>query len=150
MNRKLLYWVPLVFLAVGCEEKKLQQEHKIDLFANERQEGKAYVMKPQECFDESDLVISSADINLIDKSSGRGKLVFIYKVNSGDVLKSTRDSVVNFPFHFLSTQQLMFRRDAASYIYLKKLQGYRFIAKPMHLKYTWLKAAPVYPVKTDQ
>ncbi|GAA4152833.1 hypothetical protein GCM10022217_07930 [Chryseobacterium ginsenosidimutans] len=134
----------------SCEEKKLQQDHPIDLFAEERKEGKAYIMKPQECFDGSDMVVSSSNIKLIDKSSGRGKSIFIYRVNEGKVLKTTRDSVVVFPFNFLSNQQLMFKRNSESYIYLKKLEGYRFIAKEMDLKYQWLKAAPVYSVKADK
>jgi hypothetical protein len=133
----------------SCEEKKLQQDHPIDLFADERQEGKAYIMKPQECFDGSDMVVSSSNIKLIDKSSGRGKSIFIYRVNEGKVLKTTRDSIVVFPFNFLSNQQLMFKRNSESYIYLKKLEGYRFIAKEMDLKYQWLKAAPVYQVKKE-
>jgi hypothetical protein len=150
MKRKLLYFLPVLLGLVSCEEKKLQQNHKIDLFADERQEGKAYVMKPQECFYESDMVVSSADIQLIDQSSGRGKSIFIYRVNSGKVLKTTRDSVVAFPFQFLSNQRLMFRHDSTSYTYLKKLEGYRFIAGQMKLKYQWLKAAPVYSVKPEQ
>jgi len=150
MERKLLYFLPVLIGLVGCEEKNIHQNHKIDLFADERQEGKAYIMKPQECFDESDMVVSSSDIQLVDQSSGRGKSIFIYRVNSGKVLKTTRDSLVTFPFQFLSGQRLMFRRDSTSYTYLKKLEGYRFIAKPMNLKYQWLKAAPVYSVKPEQ
>ncbi len=142
--------MPVIFMAFSCEEKKLQQDHPIDLFADERQEGKAYVMKPQECLDGSDMVVSSSSIKLIDQSQGRGKSIFIYRVNSGEVLKTMRDSVVSFPFQFLSNQRLMFKRDSASYIYLKKLEGYRFIAKQMNLKYQWLKAAPVYSVKSDK
>ncbi|WP_294304413.1 hypothetical protein [uncultured Chryseobacterium sp.] len=150
MKGTLFYFLPLVFILSSCDDKKLQHDQKIDLFADERQEGKAYIMKPQECFYESDMVVSSADIQLVDQSSGRGKSIFIYRVNSGKVLKTTRDSVVAFPFQFLSSQRLMFRRDSTSYAYLKKLDGYRFIAQPMHLKYQWLKAAPVYSVKPEQ
>jgi hypothetical protein len=149
MKGRLLHFLPIILVIFSCEEKKLQQDHPIDLFADERQEGKAYIMKPQECFDGSDMVISSSNIKLIDKSSGRGKSIFIYRVNKGKVLKTTRDSIVVFPFNFLSNQQLMFKRNSESYIYLKKLEGYRFIAKEMDLKYQWLKAAPVYQVKKE-
>lgn len=149
MKGRLLHFLPIILVIFSCEEKKLQQDHPIDLFADERQEGKAYIMKPQECFDGSDMVVSSSNIKLIDKSSGRGKSIFIYRVNEGKVLKTTRDSVVVFPFNFLSNQQLMFKRNSESYIYLKKLEGYRFIAKEMDLKYQWLKAAPVYQVKKE-
>ena len=138
----------MIFM-VSCEEKKLQQNHEIDLFADERQEGKAYIMKPQECFDTSDMVVSTSNIKLIDKSAGRGKSVFIYRVNSGDVLKTTRDSIVKYPFQFLSNQELKLKKDSV-YIYLKKLEGYRFIAKEMNLKYQWLRGAPVYSVKADE
>lgn len=149
MKGRLLHFLPIILVIFSCEEKKLQQDHPIDLFADERQEGKAYIMKPQECFDGSDMVVSSSNIKLIDKSSGRGKSIFIYRVNEGKVLKTTRDSIVVFPFNFLSNQQLMFKRNSESYIYLKKLEGYRFIAKEMDLKYQWLKAAPVYQVKKE-
>lgn len=147
MKGRLLYFLPLLIFVSGCEEKKLQQEHKIDLFADERQEGKAYIMNEQECFDASDLVISTSDIKLSDSSKGRGRAVFIYKIKSGEVLKTTRDSIVNFPLQILSNQRLKLK--SPMYAYLKKLEGYRFIAKDKHLKYQWLKAAPVYPVKQE-
>lgn len=150
MKGRFLYFLPIIFIAFGCEEKKIQQNHPIDLFADERQEGHAYIMKPRECFDGSDMVVSSSNIKLVDRSEGRGKSIFIYRVNSGEVLKTTRDSIVNFPFQFLSNQQLMFKKDSVSYVYLKKLEGYRFIAKDMDLKYQWLKAAPAYSVKSDK
>lgn len=149
MKGRLFYFLPLIFLALCCEEKKIQQKQAVDLFADERQEGKAYVMKPQECFDESEMVVSSGSVTLVDQSSGRGKSIFIYRITSGEVLKTTRDSVINFSFQFLSNQKLPFKKDSVSYIYLKKLEGYRFIAKEMKLKYQWLKAAPVYSVKQE-
>ena len=141
--------MPIIFVIFSCEDKKVQQNHPIDLFADEIKEGKAYIMKPQECFDESDMVVSSSNIKLIDQSQGRGKSIFIYRVINGKVEKTTRDSIVDFPFSFLSNQQLKFKKDSASYIYLKKLEGYRFIAKEKHLKYQWLKAAPVYSVQKE-
>lgn len=149
MKGRLFYFLPVIFMTFSCEDKKVQQNHPIDLFANEIKEGKAYIMKPQECFDESDMVVSSSSIKLIDQSQGRGKSIFIYRVINGNVEKTTRDSMVDFPFSFLSNQQLMFKKDSTSYIYLKKLEGYRFIAKEKHLKYQWLKAAPVYSVQKE-
>jgi hypothetical protein len=149
MKGRLFYFLPVIFVIFSCEDKRVQQNHPIDLFADEIKEGKAYIMKPQECFDESDMVISSSNIKLIDQSQGRGKSIFIYRVINGKVEKTTRDSMVDFPFSFLSNQQLKFKKDSASYIYLKKLEGYRFIAKEKHLKYQWLKAAPVYSVQKE-
>ena len=149
MKGRLLYFLPIILIIFSCEEKKLQQDHPIDLFSDERQEGKAYIMNEKECLDASDMVVSSSNIKLIDRSSGRGKSIFIYRVNEGKVLKTTRDSVVVFPFNFVSNQQLMFKRNSEFYIYLKKLEGYRFIAKEMDLKYQWLKGAPVYSVKKE-
>ncbi|WP_336733286.1 hypothetical protein [Chryseobacterium sp. VD8] len=149
MKGRLFYFLPVIFMIFSCEDKRVQQNHPIDLFADEIKEGKAYIMKPQECFDESDMVIASSNIKLIDQSQGRGKSIFIYRVINGKVEKTTRDSIVDFPFSFLSNQQLKFKKDSASYIYLKKLEGYRFIAKEKHLKYQWLKAAPVYSVQKE-
>lgn len=151
MKRKLLYFLPVLFitLSVSCEDKKLHNEHKIDLFANERQEGTAYVMDEQECFNASDMVVSASDVKLADSSSGRGPSVFIYKIASGQVLKSNRDSVVVFPLQILSNQRLKLKKDSM-YMYLKKLEGYPFIAKEKNLKYQWLKTAPVYSVKKEE
>jgi hypothetical protein len=149
MKGRLLYFLPIILIIFSCEEKKLQQDHPIDLFSDERQQGKAYIMNEKECLDASDMVVSSSNIKLIDRSSGRGKSIFIYRVNEGKVLKTTRDSVVVFPFNFVSNQQLMFKRNSEFYIYLKKLEGYRFIAKEMDLKYQWLKGAQVYSVKKE-
>lgn len=151
MNMKRwLYFLPVLFmtLSISCEDKKLQNEHKIDLFADERHEGTAYIMNEQECFDASDMVVSASDVKLVDSSSGRGQSVFIYKINSGEVLKTTRDSIVAFPFQILSDQRLKLKT-GPMYMYLKKLQGYSFIAKEKHLKYQWLKTAPVYSVKKE-
>jgi len=117
------------------------------MFANERQEGTAYIMNEDECFDGSEMVIASSEVKLIDSSKGRGKPFFIYKVRSGKVLKTIRDSVMEYPFQFLSPQRLKLKNNDSMYVYLKSLQGYRFIAKDRNLKYQWLKAAPVYSVK---
>jgi hypothetical protein len=147
MKGRLLYFLPIIPIIFSCKEKKLQQDHPIDLFADERQEGKAYIMNEKECLDASDMVVSTSMIKLVDSSSGRGKAVFIYKINSGEVLKTTRDSIVNYPFQILSNQKLKLK--SPMYVYLKKLQGYRFIAEEKHLKYQWLKGAPVYSVKKE-
>jgi hypothetical protein len=147
MKGRLLYFLPIILIIFSCEEKKLQQDHPIDLFSDERQEGKAYIMNEKECLDASDMVVSTSTIKLVDSSSGRGKSVFIYKINSGEVLKTTRDSIVNYPLQILSNQRLKLK--SPMYVYLKKLQGYRFIAEQKHLKYQWLKGAPVYSVKKE-
>jgi hypothetical protein len=147
MKGRLLYFLPIILIIFSCEEKKLQQDHPIDLFSDERQEGKAYIMNEKECLDASDMVVSTSNIKLVDSSSGRGKSVFIYKINSGEVLKTTRDSIVNYPLQILSNQRLKLK--SPMYVYLKKLQGYRFIAEQKHLKYQWLKGAPVYSVKKE-
>lgn len=142
--------VLFITIAISCEEKRPQIEHKIDLFADERQEGKAYVMNEDECFEASELVISTSKIKLADSSSGRGKPIFIYKMDSGNVLKTIRDSVITYPFQFLSNQRLKLKKDTAVYVYLKKLEGFRFIAEEKHLKYQWVKGVSVYSVKADK
>lgn len=146
MKVKITIFLSLLFI-ISCEEKRPQIEHKIDLFADERQEGKAYVMSAEECFKASEVVISTSKIQLTDSSSGRGKPVFIYKVDSGNVIKTTRDSVISFPVQFLANQKLTFKKDSSVYVYLKKLEGFRFIAEEKHLKYQWLKGASVFEVK---
>lgn len=148
-DMKLISLVSVLFMIfiVSCEEKQPQIEHKIDLFANERQEGKAYVMNADECFEASEVVISTSKVRLVDSSPGRGKPIFIYKVDSGNVLKTTRDSIITFPLQFLANHKLAFKKDSAAYVYLKNLEGFRFIAEEKHLKYQWVKGASVFEVK---
>jgi len=149
MKVKIISFLSVLFIifAISCEEKQPQIEHKIDLFAGEREEGKAYVMNEEECFEASEIVISTSKIKLEDSFSGRGKPIFIYKVDSGNVLKTTRDSVITYPLQFLSNQKLTFKKDSSVYVYLKKLEGFRFIAEEKHLKYQWVKGASAFEVK---
>ncbi|EJL74454.1 hypothetical protein PMI13_01194 [Chryseobacterium populi] len=153
INNKLKYYcfLPVLLMAfiVSCEKQPISKDHKVDLFADERQEGKAYIMNADECYDGSDLVLTSSEMKLVDSSSSRGKAIFIYKVSSGTLLKTKTDSVMKYPFEFLSNQRLKLKKDSM-YVFLKKLDGYRLIAEEKHLKYKWLKAAPVYSVSEEK
>ncbi|SIS33000.1 hypothetical protein SAMN05421639_102454 [Chryseobacterium shigense] len=152
IKKSLSFFLPVFLLIVlsGCEKKYEAPDHyAVDLFKDERTEGKAYIMNEEECFDGSELVIASGNVKLTDSSKGRGKTFFLYKVRSGKIMKTIRDSVVDYPFMFLSDQRLKLKNDSI-YLYLKKLEGYRFIAAERNLKYQWLKAAPVYSVKKDK
>ncbi|PXW12956.1 MULTISPECIES: hypothetical protein [unclassified Chryseobacterium] len=152
MNKTLIIGLPimLIILLISCEKKYQSPGHyENDLFADEHQEGKAYIMNRDECFDGSELVIASSDVILSDSSKGRGKSFFLYKVKSGKVLKTVRDSTVEMPMLFLSQYKLKINNTDSMYVYLKKLEGYRFIAKDRNLKYQWLKAAPVYSVEIN-
>jgi len=152
MNKKFIIGLPilLMILLISCEKKYQSPGHyENDLFADEHQEGKAYIMNRDECFDGSELVIASSDVKLADSSIDRGKSFFLYKVKSGKVLKTVRDSTVEMPMLFLSQYKLKINNTDSMYVYLKKLEGYRFIAKDRNLKYQWLKAAPVYSVEKN-
>ena len=141
----------LMVLLVSCEKKYQSPGHyENDLFSDERKEGKAYIMNEEECFDGSELVVASSTVKLADSSKDRGKSFFLYKVSSGKVLKTVRDSTVEMPMMFLSPYKLKLQNNDSMYVYLKKLEGYRFIAKDRNLKYQWLKAAPVYSVKAGK
>ncbi|ROI04111.1 hypothetical protein EGI16_09940 [Chryseobacterium sp. G0240] len=149
--KKLSIGLPvlLMMLLASCEKKyQSPGQYKNDLFADEHQAGKAYIMDEDECFDGSELVIASSGVKLADSSKGRGRPFFIYKVSSGKVLKTVRDSVVEYPLQFLSNQRLKLKKEDSMYVYLKKLEGYRFVVKDKNnLKYQWLRTAPVYSVK---
>lgn len=149
MNIKLAMSLPLLLmvLLVSCEKKyQSPGQYEEDLFADERQEGKAYIMNEEECFDGSELVLASSEVKLADSSKGRGKPFFLYKVKSGKIVKTVRDSVLDMPMMFLSPHKIKLQEDSM-YLYLKKLDGYRFIAKDRNLKYQWLRGASVYSVK---
>lgn len=138
-------------LLISCEKKyQSPGQYENDLFADERQEGKAYIMNKDECFDGSELVIASSDVKLADSSKDRGKSFYLYKVRSGKVLKTVRDSTVEMPMLFLSQYKLKIKNTDSMYVYLKNLEGYRFLKKDRNLNYQWLKAAPVYSVKADK
>ncbi len=152
MNKKLIIGLPMLsmVLLISCEKKyQSPGTYENDLFAQERQEGKAYIMNEDECFDGSELVLASSEVKLSDSSKGRGKSFYLYKVKSGKVLKTVRDSTVDMPMLFLSQYKLKIKITDSMYVYIKKLYGYRFIAKDRNLKYQWLKAAPVYSVEKN-
>jgi hypothetical protein len=92
------------------------------------------------------MVVASSDISVTDSSSGRGKAIYIYSINSGDLLFSKRDSVISYPYRFLSNQRLNLKKDEndSVYVFLEKLKGYKSIAEVKQIKYQWLKGAPVY------
>ncbi len=75
-------------------------------------------MNEEECFDGSELVLASSEVKLADSSKGRGKAFFLYKVRSGKVLKTVRDSTVEMPMMFLSPHKLKLKEDSM-YLYLK-------------------------------
>jgi len=103
----------MMFFVVSCEKQYQSPNHyKKDLFEDERQEGTAYIMNKEECFDASDMVLATSNIKLVDSSSGRGKSIFIYRLGSGSIEKTTRDSVITYPFQFLSNQRLKLRKDS--------------------------------------
>ncbi|WP_326984636.1 hypothetical protein VUJ46_08950 [Chryseobacterium sp. MYb264] len=138
----------MVFL-LSCEKKyQRPDEYKVDLFKDERSENNAYVMSEDEAYDKSDMVLSTSDTKLIDSSSGRGKPFFIYKIFSGDIEKTTRDSVVSFPLEIISTEKLNLKKEP-SYIFLEMLKGFRFIAEERKIKYQWVPGAPVYPLQKE-
>ncbi|SMO83132.1 hypothetical protein SAMN06265171_10843 [Chryseobacterium rhizoplanae] len=146
MNKKLIIGLPVILmvLLLSCEKKyQSPGQYENDLFADEHQEGKAYIMNKDECFNGSELVIASSDVKLTDSSKGRGKSFYLYKVRSGKVLKTVRDSTVEMPMLFLSQYKLKIKNTDSMYVYLKNLEGYRFLKKDRNLNYQWLKAAPV-------
>lgn len=142
----------LIFFITSCEKKyQRPAEYQVDLFENERnQANQPYIMNEDEAYDASEMVITASDMTVSDSSVGRGKPFYIYRLNSGHLLKTKTDSVIHYPFTFLSNQKLNFENKDSVYIYLQKLSGYRLIAEEKKIKYQWLKAAPVYQVKAEQ
>ncbi|MBO6184254.1 MAG: hypothetical protein J6O88_06095 [Chryseobacterium sp.] len=144
----------LFFSVLSCEkEYQRPRKYEIDLFKNEKKDsGQAYVMSEDEAYGISDMVVASSDISISDSSSGRGKAFYIYSINSGDLLFSKRDSVIPYPFQFLSNQRLNLKKEKhdSVYVFLEKLKGYKSIAEMKQIKYQWLKGAPVYLLDNEK
>ncbi|MCX8525330.1 hypothetical protein OF897_15535 [Chryseobacterium formosus] len=142
-----------LFSIVSCrKEYERPRKYEIDLFANERKDtAQAYVMSEDEAYGISDMVVASSDISISDSSS-RGKPFYIYRINSGDLLFSKRDSVISYPFQFLSNQKLNLKKEKndSVYVFLEILKGYKSIAEMKKIKYQWLKGAPVYHLDNEK
>lgn len=146
----ILSFILMIISLSGCEKKyERPDEYKVDLFANEKGNNQAYVMSKDEAFESSAMVLETSDITIYDSLKGRGKDVFLYKVKSGEILKTTRDTVITYPFVFISNQRLKLEKKSQNpiYIYLQTLKGFKFIAEGTNIKYQWLKAAPVYKIE---
>ncbi|MFL9833427.1 hypothetical protein [Chryseobacterium terrae] len=144
----------LFFSVLSCEkEYQRPRKYEIDLFKNEKKDtAQAYIMSEDEAYGISDMVVASSDISVSDSSLGRGKPIYIYSINSGDLLFSKRDSVISYPYHFLSNQKLNFKKEKndSVYVFLEKLKGYKTIAEMKNIKYQWLKGAPVYLLDNEK
>lgn len=144
----------ILFSTMGCKkEYQRPQKYEIDLFANEKKDTvTGYIMSEDEAYGISDMVIASSDISVSDSSSGRGKPIYIYSVNSGDLLFSKRDSAISYPYHFLSNSKLDLKKEKndSVYVFLGKLIGYKSIAEMKNIKYQWLKGAPVYILDNEK
>lgn len=134
----------------SCEKKNERpSEYEVDLFANERGANKAYIMNRDEAKSASVMVLATSNIKVSDSSNGRGKDFYIYKVNSAEIVKTTLDSTIVYPFSFISEYKLKINKENKSplYIYLENLKGYKFIAEERNIHYQWLKGAPIYKVE---
>lgn len=138
----------ILFPIISCKkEYQRPQKYEIDLFANEKKDTvTGYVMSEDEAYGVSDMVVASSDISVSDSSSGRGKAIYIYRINSGDLLFSKRDSVISYPFQFLSDKRLDFKKEKndSVYVFLEILKGYKSISEMKKIKYQWLRGTPVY------
>ncbi|KFF00298.1 hypothetical protein IX39_06465 [Chryseobacterium formosense] len=150
----IIFVFVILFSIIGCKkEYQRPQKYEIDLFANEKKDTvTGYIMSEDEAYGISDMVIASSDISVSDSSSGRGKPIYIYSVNSGDLLFSKRDSAISYPYHFLSNSKLDLKKEKndSVYVFLEKLRGYKSIAEMKNIKYQWLKGAPVYILDNEK
>jgi len=150
----IIFVFVILFSIIGCKkEYQRPQKYEIDLIANEKKDTvTGYIMSEDEAYGISDMVIASSDISVSDSSSGRGKPIYIYSVNSGDLLFSKRDSAISYPYHFLSNSKLDLKKEKndSVYVFLEKLRGYKSIAEMKNIKYQWLKGAPVYILDNEK
>lgn len=143
-----IFAIIIFTLMMSCKkEYQRPQKYEIDLFANEKRDTvKPYMMSEDVAYGVSDMVVASSDISVSDSTSSRGKALFIYSINSGDLLFSKRDSAISYPFYFFSNQRLDLKKEKndSVYVFLETLKGYKTIAETTKIKYQWLRGAPVY------
>lgn len=132
----------LVALIISCKKKyERPDQYSIDLFQNEKNEQPKKTLTSQEASDKSLLVVQTNTIELINNIKIEEKTINIYKITSGTIVKSAKDSI-RFPIKIISNYDLKIndsKKDSIT-VYLINPQSYKLFVKDMEIDYQTLPA----------
>jgi len=138
----LLFGTILLSFSVSCKKKYERPDHfSVDLFENERNEQPKKILTAEEALNKSLMVIKTDSIELVNHLELEGKNVNIYKINSGRIVKSAKDSIW-FPIRVISNYNLKIdesKKDSTA-VYLIHPQSYKLLVKDMEIDYQTLPA----------
>lgn len=135
----------LTSLTISCKKKyERPDQYSIDLFENERNEQPKKILTPKEALEKSVLVLKTDLIQLTDNLKINDKKVNIYKINSGTVVKSAKDSL-RFPIKIISNYDLNINSQLtdSTTVYLINPQSYKLLITDMGISYQTLSSAPI-------
>lgn len=141
------FLISLIILSfiVSCKKEYERPDHfAVDLFKNERNEQTKRVLSAEEAVEKSLLVIKSDKTQLISSPKIKNKTVFIYKIDDGKIIKSSKDSI-SFPIKIISDYDLKInsaKADSAT-IYLIVPKSYKLLIKEFDVIYQALPSAPI-------
>lgn len=132
----------LLSFTTSCKKKYERPDHySIDLFENQRNEQPKKTLTPKEASEKSLIVVKTNAIELINNFKIEDKKVNIYKINSGTIVKSAKDSI-RFPIKIISNYDLKTNdsdKDSTA-VYLINPQSYKLLVKDMEVDYQTLPA----------
>lgn len=141
-----LYLYLIIFFSLcACKKEYERPDHyALDLFENERNEQGKKILSKEDAIEKSLFVVKSTDTKLVSSPKINGKLVYIYNINSGKMLKTSRDSL-SFPTRIISDYDLKFnpvRSDSAT-IFLINPKLFKLLIEEFGVKYQTLPSAPI-------
>ncbi|MNK65093.1 hypothetical protein D3C87_843790 [compost metagenome] len=132
----------LLALVISCKKKYERPDHfSVDLFENERNEQPKKTLTPQEALGKSLIVLKTIDIELLNNFKIEDKNIKIFKINSGTIVKSAKDSI-RFPIKIISNYDLKINDSNVDSIavYLIRPQLYKLLVKDIEIDYQTLPA----------
>lgn len=141
---KIFLITTMSLVAFGCRQKKTTDTEwegihgKIDLFPKTSAETKLTI---PEAFEQSKLVIKTNAIKYIDQTlpdrTQEQKIVFLYKIENGQIEKSATKKKITFPVYFVKhnkTDALNAGKDSIQ-LYLKPIENNSILGK--YMKMNW-------------
>lgn len=102
-------------------------------------------MTYKEAISKSSLTLRVPEVILVDKSEGRGnKPLYLYKVQSGKVIKPAKGRRERYPIYFIAYKELAVPQGNGDemFVFLENIQNHKLLTKQRNMKYQWLNDAP--------